>query len=131
MYNDKDWLKNNFFVMCVWKKIYCQINPRTYTQIHSPTIIQEGGSLRDGWNPSPDFLILVCCSILKRFYLKWKAFDLLNKIRHVLWVVVLLEAFDVINNNGQHLGHHLRFYQELEIGLKLQEMVIFCALHEK
>ena len=35
------------------------------------------------WNPSPEFLI--CCSILKRFYPKWKAFDLLNEIKYILW----------------------------------------------
>ena len=38
----------------------------------------------------------------------------------------LLVACDV-TNNGRHLG----FYQELEIRFKHQEMVIFCALHEK
>ena len=81
------------------------------------------GSKGGGWNPSPEFLI--CCSIPKRFSLKWKAFDLLNKIRYILWVVALLKACDV-TNNGRHLG----FYQELEIGLKPREMVIFCALHE-
>ena len=75
-------------------------------------------------NPSPEFWI--CCSMLKRFYLWWKAFDLLNKVRYILGVVALLEACDVTNN-----GRHLRFYQELEIRLKLREMVIFCALHEK
>ena len=53
-------------------------------------VIQEGGG---GWNPSPEFL--KCCSILKPFYLKWKAFDLLNKIRYISWVVALLEACDV------------------------------------
>ena len=74
--------------------------------------------------PSPDFFI--CCSISKRFYLWWKAFDLLNKMRYILWVVALLEACDV-TNNGRHLG----FYQELEIRLKPREMVMFCALHEK
>ena len=47
-----------------------------------------------------------------------------------LGVVVLLAAFDV-TNNGRHLGRHLGFYQELEIRLKLREMVIFFALHEK
>ena len=76
---------------------------------HTPTRGGGGG----GWNPSPEFLI--CCSISKRFYLKWKAFDLLNKIRYILWVVALLEACDV-PNNGRHLGHHLGFYQELETG---------------
>ena len=47
-----------------------------------------------------------------------------------LGMVVLLAACDV-TNNGCHLGSHLGFYQELEIRLKLREMVIFCALHEK
>ena len=36
-----------------------------------------------------------------------------------------------VANNGRHLGLHLVFYQELEIRLKPQEIVIFCALHEK
>ena len=40
-------------------------------------------------------------------------------MRHVLWVVALLEACDV-TNNGRHLGCHLGFYQELEIKLKLR-----------
>ena len=47
-------------------------------------------------------------------------------MKYILWVVLLLEAFDV-TNNGRHLG----FYQELEIRLKPREMVMFCALHEK
>ena len=45
---------------------------------------------------------------------------------YILWVVALLEVCDVTNND-----RHLGFYQELEIGLKPQEIVIFCALHEK
>ena len=68
----------------------------------------------------------ICCSILKRFCLQWKAFDLLNKISYILWVVALLGACDV-TNNCRHLG----FYQELEIRLRPQEMIIFCALHVK
>ena len=36
--------------------------------------------------------------------------DLLNKMKYILWVVALLEACDVTSN-----GHHLGFYQELEI----------------
>ena len=43
-------------------------------------------------------------------------------MRYILWVVTLLEACDVTNN-----GCYLGFYQELEIRLKPQEMVIFCA----
>ena len=41
-------------------------------------------------------------------------------MRYTLWVVALLDACDV-TNNGRHLG----FYQELEVGLKLREIVIF------
>ena len=85
-------------------------NPRTYKQNHSP---RRGTRGRGGWNPSPEFLI--CCSILKRFYLQCKPFDLLNKMRYILWVVALLKACDV-TNNGRHLGRHLEFYQELETG---------------
>ena len=50
------------------------------------------------------------CSILKRFCLQWKAFDLLYKMRYILWVVVLLEVCDV-TKHGCYLGS----YQELEI----------------
>ena len=47
-------------------------------------------------------------------------------MRYVLWVVALLETC-VVSNNGRHLG----FYQEIEIKLKLREIVsFFCALHE-
>ena len=52
--------------------------------------------------------------------------DLPNKMRYILWAVALLEVCDV-TNNGHHLGRHLGFYQELEIRLKTQEMVIFYA----
>ena len=65
----------------------------------------------------------------KRFYLQWKAFDLLNKTRYILWVVALLGACDNANN-GHHLGRHLGFYRELD-RLRRQEMAIFCALHDK
>ena len=43
----------------------------------------------------------------------WNAFDLLNKMRYNLWVVAVLETYDV-TNNGRHLG----FYRELEIRFK-------------
>ena len=49
---------------------------------------------------------------------------------YILWVVALLEACDV-TNNGRNLGRHLGFCEELRIRLKPQEIVIFCALHEK
>ena len=61
-----------------------------------------------GWNPSPEFLI--CCNISKRFYLYWKAFDLLNNIKYILWIVALPEAFGV-TNNGRHLGIQRLIYK--------------------
>ena len=78
------------------------LNPRTYTQIHTPTVVQGGGGW---WNPSLKFLI--CCSICKWFCLQWKSLDLVNKVRYILWVVALLEACDV-TNSCHHLGRHLR-----------------------
>ena len=74
-----------------------------------------------GWgvDGTPPLNLLICCSLSTRFCLQWKNFDRLNKMRHVLWVVALLEACDV-TNNGRHLGCHLVFYQELEIRLKLR-----------
>ena len=65
---------------------------------------------------------LICCSISKLFYLLWKAFDLLYKMRYILWVVALLGACEV-TNNGRNLG----FYQELETRFKPREVMIFCA----
>ena len=50
----------------------------------------------------------------------------LTRLRHIIWVVALLVTSDV-TNNGRHLG----FYQELEIRLKLREIVFFCALRDK
>ena len=42
------------------------------------------------WNPPLGFLI--CCNISKRFCVHWKAFDILYKLRYILWVVALLEG---------------------------------------
>ena len=34
---------------------------------------------------------------------QWKAFDLLDKVKYILWVVAPLETCDVTNND-RHLG---------------------------
>ena len=94
-----------------------QFNPRTYTQSHTPTVVQAGRV--DGTLPLSFRYVAVFPNDFT-----WKAFDLLNKMRYILWVVALLEVCDA-TNNGRHLG----FYQGLEIRLKPREMVIFCALH--
>ena len=76
----------------------------TYTEIHTTAVVQGGV---EGWMdfppPLPLLQSLKCCSILKRFYLQWKAFDLLNKMRYILWVVALLEGCDVTNNGVRPL----------------------------
>ena len=78
--------------------LFLSFDPWTYTQSHT---VQGGkGGLMEP--PSPGFLI--CCTISK-------AFDVLYKMRHILWVVALLEVCDV-TKHGRHLGRHLGFYQE-------------------
>ena len=84
---------------------------------HRGTKRSGGGGGKVVMEPLPR--VLICC-------LQWKAFDLLNKMRYILWVVALLEACDV-TNNVLHLG----FYQELEIKLKPQEAVTFWCLTYK
>ena len=96
-----------------------QFNPWAYTQSHTPTVVQAGRV--DGTLPLSFRYVAVFRNNFTR-----KAFDLLTKMRYILWVVALLEVCDA-TNNGRHLG----FYQGLEIRLKPREMVIFCALHEK
>ena len=76
------------------------------------------------WNPPLGFLI--SCNISKRFCLHWKAFDILYKMRYILWVVALLEVCDV-TKHGHRLGRHLGFYQELEMRWKQWELTISCA----
>ena len=65
------------------------------TQIHSPTVVQRGrGGGRLEPLPGVFDILLVKAS-----------FDLLNKMRYILWVMSLLETCDVTN-----IGRHLGFY---------------------
>ena len=74
-----------------------QINTRTYTQIHTPTVVQgRGGRLIEPL--------------------------LINKTRYILWVVALLEAYHVTNNDRQQWS-----CQELEIRLKPRVTDIFLV----
>ena len=50
------------------------------------------------------------------------AFDVLNKMKYILQV---MGYWRPVTNNSRHLGWPLGFYQELEIRLKPQEIVIF------
>ena len=102
-------------------EMFYQFNPRTYTQIHTPTVVQG----RRGWM-EPLHGVFDMLQYFETSYLQWKVFDLLNKRKYILGVVALLEACDV-TNNGRHLG----FFQQLEIRLKPQERVIFFVLYIK
>ena len=48
------------------------------------------------------------------FDLKWKAFDVLNKMRYTLWAVALLEACDA-TKHIRRLSRLLGFYLEFKI----------------
>ena len=115
---------SEYFISQTWN--HQQFNPRTYTQIHTPTKVQKGGGLIQPLPAVFDMLqyfemILPLVESLT---------DLLNKMRYILWVVALMEACD-ITNNGCHLDRYLGFYQEVEIRLKPWEIVMFCVLHGK
>ena len=97
-------------------KRFIHVNPRTYMQIHTPTVVQGGV---DGNPPPPPLEFLICCSISKRFYLQTKAFN---------GGTAGGRGGCDVNNNGRYFGRHLGFYQELEIRIKKQEMAIFLCL---
>ena len=67
-----------------WLKQIIQINLTGLTLGRTRKFIpQRGIRGRGGWNPSSEFLIMIICSISKRFCLQWKAFDLLYKMRFI------------------------------------------------
>ena len=55
---------------------------------------------------------------------------MLCKTRYILWIGVLLGACDVTQDGGEY-GHHLGFYQELEIMKKRRKLEIVNASHVK
>ena len=87
-------------------KRFIHVNPWTYMQIHTPTVVQGG------WVEAPP-----------------RVFDMLQYFETMKAVNggTARGGCDVINN-GHHLGCHLGFYKELEIRIKPQEMAIFLCL---
>ena len=63
--------------------------------------------------PLPRVLSLLQC-FEKILPLVETGFDLLSKMKYILWVVALLEGCDV-TKHGRHVGRHLEFCPELEI----------------
>ena len=65
-------------------------------QIHTPHRGTRCGCMCvGGGGEEPLLEFLICSSISKRFYLQWKAFDLVYKMGYILWVLALLGACDV------------------------------------
>ena len=72
---------------CLWK----YYDKRVHTALLTLVQVQGwGGGGAGWWNPSPEFL-----QYFETICLKWKAFDLSNKIGNILWLVALLEAFEI------------------------------------
>ena len=84
------------------------INPRTYTQSHTPTVVQGRG-----WLTPPPLWVFDTLqyfeTILPSVESLWSS---LYKTRYILLVVALLEVCDV-TKHGRHLGSYFIFYQKL------------------
>ena len=93
-------------------------------------MVQGGGEGVDGASP----LGFCCASTFWRDFavgcLVESGFDVLYKMRYLLWVGVLLGACDVIQDGGEY-GRHLGFYQKLERMKKRRKMEIVNASHVK
>jgi len=59
-----------------------------------------------------------------------ESFDVLFKMRYILWVGALLGASDVIPDSSQY-DCHLGFYQKLEITMKRRKLEIVNVSHLK
>ena len=71
-------------------------------QSHATTVVQGAAGRSGGWwwvfmEPLPRVRVVDMLGISKIVYFQWKAFDLPYKMRYILSVVTLLEAFDVTN----------------------------------
>ena len=76
-------------------------------QIHTLTVA-EGARVN---RTPPQNFWYVAVTVSKGFFLKRKAFGILNKMRYILQVMALLEASDVTNDD-----RHLGFSQEKKSG---------------
>ena len=79
-------LKANFFYCFLIVPFLLLTLARTCKFIPPPWTVVQGG----GVDAPPPLEFLIRCSISKRFYLQWKAFDILHKMRYILSVMALL-----------------------------------------
>ena len=96
-----------YFLNIITKNPTCltQINPRTYTQSHTPGYPYRG--TRGVMGPLPRGEFWYVAVFRKDFTVSGKPLIFSDKMRYILWVVTLLETCDV-TKHGRHLG----FYQE-------------------
>ena len=73
-------LKANFFYCFLIVPFLLLTLARTCKFIPPPWTVVQGG----GVDAPPPLEFLIRCSISKRFYLQWKAFDILHKMRYIL-----------------------------------------------
>ena len=83
------------------------------------------------WNPFPE--LLICCSISKRFFLLWRAFDLLYKMRYILWGIFFRLGFAWLSSilptplvfisgyaNTENVFYCLNIIEDLQFGVEWQ-----------
>ena len=80
------------------------VNPRTYT--HTPTVVKYGRG--EVLEPLPRVFYIL--QYFEKNHPQWKAFELLEKMKYILWVVALPETC-AVTKHGCHLGRHLGFYE--------------------
>ena len=77
--------------------------------------MQSSGTRGQGWGLMETLpIIFDKLQYFEKIYLQWKAFDLLDMMKYILWALALLVACNV-TKLGRYLGGHLGFYQELEM----------------
>ena len=105
------------------------INVRTYKQIHTPTtVVQRGGGGGVNWTSNRRFWYVAVFwndfTVSEKpliFFTRWRIFYGWWSCWRPVTSPILVAILAAI----------LEFTTKLEIRLKPQEMVIFCALHEK
>ena len=76
---------------------------RTHKVILSPWTSEEGGGGGGLMEPPPRVFHML--QYFEKILASVQFFDILYKMRYILWVVALLEACDV-SKDGRHLGRH-------------------------
>ena len=98
------------------------INPRTYTQSHTPPWY-KGGWLTP---PPPSPWVFDTLQYFETILPSVESLSSsLYKMRYILLMVALLEVCDV-TKHGRHLGSHLGFYQKFNLGKNGKNTIFAC-----